>query len=196
MIRKTGIYRYRYVSFNVHHPDRLPKEPSGSPMLYQLSRHFYFPALLYCSHPTSPEYTVWERTVGGGCLLSCLCFLSKNFFFFVFFSFLGPHLWHVEVPRLGGCLIRAVAAGLCQIRAASVTYTTAHSNARSLNPLSEAKNFLNLCIPYLLSDSSTLLESLAPFWVGNSYPNVWHINTPWAPWKINNSKKPISIKTP
>lgn len=31
------------------------------------------------------------------------------FFFFSFFRFLGPHLRHIEVPRLG--LMRAVAAG-------------------------------------------------------------------------------------
>ena len=36
-------------------------------------------------------------------------FILKNFFFVL--SFLGPHLWHVEVPRSGG-LMGAVAAGL------------------------------------------------------------------------------------
>ena len=45
-------------------------------------------------------------------------------------------------------LIRAVAAGVCQIRAASATYTTAHSNARSLNPLSKARDrTCNLMVP-------------------------------------------------
>ena len=29
----------------------------------------------------------------------------------IFFSFLGPHPWHMEIPRLGGP-IRAAAAGL------------------------------------------------------------------------------------
>ena len=53
-----------------------------------------------------------------------------------FVCFLGPHLWRMEVPRLG------VEAGLqhrptpqpqqCGIQAAPVTYTTAHGNARSL----------------------------------------------------------------
>ena len=41
-------------------------------------------------------------------------------FVFVFLSFLGLHLWHMEGPRLRG-LIRAVAAGLRQ----------SHSNAGS-----------------------------------------------------------------
>ena len=49
------------------------------------------------------------------------------------FVFLGPHLRHTEVPRLGG-LIRAVAMGLHHN----------HSNAKSelplCNPLSEARN--------------------------------------------------------
>ena len=53
-----------------------------------------------------------------------------------FFVFLGPHPWHTEAPRLG------LELGLYpwptpqpqqhQIRAASVTYTTAHGNAVSL----------------------------------------------------------------
>ena len=25
----------------------------------------------------------------------------QNFFYFLFFGFLGPHPWHMEVPRLG-----------------------------------------------------------------------------------------------
>ena len=60
-----------------------------------------------------------------------LLFILKNFF-----VFLGPHLWHMEVPRL-------VSSWSCsrqprpqpwqhRIRAASVTYTTAHGNAGSL----------------------------------------------------------------
>ena len=51
-----------------------------------------------------------------------------------FFFFLGPHPQHMQVPRLGG-QIRATAASLqprqCGIQAASVTYVTAHGNARS-----------------------------------------------------------------
>ena len=63
-------------------------------------------------------------------------FLQCGLFFFLPF-FLGPHLWHMEVPRLG-CLIRTVAAGLHTpqpqqrgIQATPATYTTAHSNAGS-----------------------------------------------------------------
>ena len=52
------------------------------------------------------------------------------------FTFLGPHPWHTEVPRLG------VESELLpwptpepqqrQILAVSATYTTAHGNTRSL----------------------------------------------------------------
>ena len=70
--------------------------------------------------------------------------------FFFFNSFLGPHLWHMEVPRLGG-LIGAVATGLC----------LSHSNTRSkpclwptpqltalLNPLSKVRGLThNLMVP-------------------------------------------------
>ena len=46
------------------------------------------------------------------------CYISLIFFFFLsFFFFLGPHPWHIEVPRLGV----AVAAGLHH----------SHSSARS-----------------------------------------------------------------
>ena len=59
-----------------------------------------------------------------------------SFFFFFFFVFLGPHPWHVEVPRLG-----VNQSYSCQptpqpqqrgIQAASSAYTTALGNAGSL----------------------------------------------------------------
>ena len=40
-------------------------------------------------------------------LFYCILF----YFYFTFSVFLGPHLWHIEVPRLGGPT-GAVAAGL------------------------------------------------------------------------------------
>ena len=58
------------------------------------------------------------------------------FFFFSFLSFFGPHLWHTEVPRLGdnqsySCRPTPQPQQR-QIQAASVTYTTAPGNTRSL----------------------------------------------------------------
>ena len=55
----------------------------------------------------------------------------------IFFCFLGPYSLSMEIPRLG-VKFGAVAAGLHYssqqhgIRAMSVTYTTAHGNAKSL----------------------------------------------------------------
>ena len=65
-------------------------------------------------------------------------FPCKHFIFFIFssFVFLGPHLWHMEVPRLGSNRSYS-----CRptpqpqqhgIPAVFVTYTTAHGNVRSL----------------------------------------------------------------
>ena len=47
------------------------------------------------------------------CPLSLFLFFSFSFFSFIFFFyFLGPHMWHMEVPRLG-IEFRATAASLC-----------------------------------------------------------------------------------
>ena len=40
---------------------------------------------------------------------------------FIFFYLLGPHLWHMEIPRLG-----------IKSQLQLLAYTTAHSNTRSL----------------------------------------------------------------
>ena len=54
------------------------------------------------------------------------------------FFFLGLHLQHMEVPRLGiqsELLLPAYATATAMPdQVASVTYTTAHGNARSLTP--------------------------------------------------------------
>ena len=55
---------------------------------------------------------------------------------FIYWSFLGPHLWHMEVPRLGSyrsCSHWPIPEPQqYQIRAVSATYTTAPGNAKSL----------------------------------------------------------------
>ena len=73
-------------------------------------------------------------------LCLCIVFLKyfnffKYFFNFDFFVFLGPHLWHMEVPRLG-CPIRAVAAGLHH------SYSNARSESR-LQPTPQLMATLN-----------------------------------------------------
>ena len=37
----------------------------------------------------------------GHFLLQAKIITFSSFFFFIFFYFLWPHLWHVEIPRLG-----------------------------------------------------------------------------------------------
>jgi len=69
--------------------------------------------------------------------LSSSFFLPSFFhFFFFLFSFLGPHLQHMEVPSLGGeselSCQPTPQPQQCNIQAASVTYTTAQGNAGSL----------------------------------------------------------------
>ena len=66
-----------------------------------------------------------------------MCVANFQMVFFFFFVFLGPHPWHMEVPRLGvKCELQlpayATATWQSQIRAISVTYATACSNARFL----------------------------------------------------------------
>ena len=58
------------------------------------------------------------------------------YYYYYYYVSLGLYLRHTEVPRLGvqsnqSCWPMAQTQK-CGIRAASVTYTTAHSNARSL----------------------------------------------------------------
>ena len=59
-------------------------------------------------------------------------FIYLFFNIFLFFMFLGPHPWHMEVPSLGAKSVAAASLCHSQIRATSVTYATAHGNARSL----------------------------------------------------------------
>ena len=83
---------------------------------------------------------------------------AERFFFFLF-CFLGPHPWHMEVPRIGvesklnrSCSCQPMPqAQQLGIQAVSVTYATAPSNARFSNPLSEARD--QICV---LMDTSQI----------------------------------------
>ena len=81
-------------------------------------------------------FWIWLETSS----LLVILFYLFNYFFFN----LGPHLQHVEVPRLGveEELQLPIPAWPQQRRipAESETYTAAHSNTRSFNPLSKARN--------------------------------------------------------
>ena len=66
--------------------------------------------------------------------------LAADIFFFFLFCFLGPDLWHIEVPRLGvnaelHLPAYTPATQPCKIRAASATYIMAHGNSGALTHL-------------------------------------------------------------
>ena len=64
------------------------------------------------------------------CLLDYIVPLILYHYSFVFiFIFLGAHLQHMEVPRLGGLIGDTQQL---RIRATSAAYTTAHGNVGSL----------------------------------------------------------------
>ena len=78
---------------------------------------------------------------GPSCTRFCARWWRPNsldvplFFVFLSFVFLGPHLRHMEDPRLGvESWLKPPQPQQCQIQAVSLTYTTAHGNARSLFP--------------------------------------------------------------
>ena len=82
-----------------------------------------------CRDTADPLVPQWE-------LHAFLIFIFIYLYIYLFTCFLGLHLWHMEVPRLGVNWSYS-----CQptpqpqqrrIRAASVTYTTAQGNTRSL----------------------------------------------------------------
>ena len=91
------------------------------------------------------------RLAYGGVLLEplswsdCVSVMSDCSFFFSFlsfFCFLGPHPWHVEVPRLGvksdlQLLAYATATAMWD---PSCVYDLHHSSWLNLNPLSEASD--------------------------------------------------------
>ena len=104
---------------------------------------FFCCGIPMCFGPwTSPgkQFWIWFSWVIWGVLSVQGQFLHyiKLIHLFVFLSFLGPLLQHMEIPRLG---VQSELVGLwldtpqpqrCRIWAMSATYTTAHGNAASL----------------------------------------------------------------
>ena len=77
----------------------------------------------------SERQTISPGYIGGSLTL-------KSFEIIIIFFFLGPHLWHMEVPRLGVelelQLLVYTTATATPNPSHIATYTTAHSNAGSL----------------------------------------------------------------
>ena len=108
-----------------------------------------------------------------------------SFLFCFFFCFLGPHLWHMDVPRLGlESVLRLPVYTIAtkrQIQATSVTYTTVHGSARSLTHWVRAKDWT--CI---LMDASRVQNPLShnrnfPFFsplillVSSGWASIWNL---------------------
>ena len=77
---------------------------------------------------TSQEYWVFQ-SIKMEYVADCF---NLFYFFFLFFVFLGLHPWHMEVPTLVAKLELYLLEQKHRIRAMSVTYTIAHSNAGCL----------------------------------------------------------------
>ena len=110
---------------------------------------YIFFIYLYTHACTSPRKNICifflgnkHRVEGQSNFQSCYIIIT----FFVFFFFLGLHLWHMEVPRLhrnwkcqfpGWIRVGSHQSTLQpqqhQIQAMSANYTATHSNSRSLN---------------------------------------------------------------
>ena len=67
---------------------------------------------------------------------------SRLFYFYFIFCFLGLHLWHMEVPRLGAESELKLPASTTAAGDPSCIYNLHHSSrqCRILNPLSEARD--------------------------------------------------------
>ena len=82
------------------------------------------------------HYQLPFLTCGHDPLHASVCSLHKKlwilFIYCLFVCFLGPHLWHIEVPKLRICSCQPTPQPQqLGIWAVSVNYTTAHGNARS-----------------------------------------------------------------
>ena len=97
--------------------------PICSPLSYPSPR-YYFVSLDVSHNTANPPQIIQNQYI----FLFCFQISNKLFSFFLFLFLLGPHLQHMEVPRLGVKL----EPQHCQIQAASATYTTAHGNTGSL----------------------------------------------------------------
>ena len=128
------------------------------------------------------------------------------------FGFLGPHSWHMVVPRLGSnwSYQPTPEPPQCQIQAASVTYTTADGNTESLThwvrPRIEPATswflvgFVSTAPWWEFrpdpSKNWNLLGSQQPYQVNKEVHLLTGTGTPkifWGPWEEKNSPKPIGF---
>ena len=117
--------------------------------------------------------------------------VSSPFFFFFFFFLFRANLWHVKVPRLGvesqpHLVAHTFWSQKCWIRAVSVTYAAACSNARSFTHwvrlgIEPASSWTLRRVLNLLSHSgnSEMTVSILLFWVLHLY-----LSLHWSLWVV------------
>ena len=97
-----GSYQPGGGKFPVHLQGEKPPGPRLHPQVYLFSQEALVKDLL---QRVKPGRTLWGLTKDGPCVSTsffvCLFFLSLFVLFALFFVFLGPHQWHMEVRRLG-----------------------------------------------------------------------------------------------
>ena len=135
----------------------LPLRHCQIPAFYLLGIELLFFFWPYLRHVEVPHpgintgHSIDWSCGSGSQILNPLCHSGNSkllFLFFIIFLFLGPHAWHMEVPKLGVQseleLPATATATATRVRASSVTYTIVHSNSprqhQILNPLSEARD--------------------------------------------------------
>ena len=113
------------------------REPTVGPTEVWSQTSVYLTAL-FMGRPTSqaveehPEGPLTIPSISGMPLYFELHYFSRVQMSFVFLFFLGPYMWHMEVPRLGFESEPTPQPQQLGIRPVSATHTTNHSNARSL----------------------------------------------------------------
>ena len=86
------------------------------------------------------ENNIWMYWVKQNILFTLIftCFFSYFYFYFLFFVFLGPHPWHMDVPKL---YLLACATATATPHPSHVFNLHHHSwQQRLLNPLSKARD--------------------------------------------------------
>ena len=125
---------------------------------------FFLPPLLTLTTYENSWARDWTRAAAvisatNTAINACLFWVGWFFFFFFFFFlvfFLGPQVWHMEVPRLG-----------VKLELQLLAYTRAHSNAGSLTLWAR---------PGMEPLSSWILVKFVNRWATARTPNVWSFN--------------------
>ena len=110
-----------------------------------------------------------------------LCSIPWSQLLFSFFLFLGPHPWHMEVPRLEAEYLKQSCSCLPtpqphRIQAGSAAYTTAHSNTSPSTSKARDGTRILMQVGFLTcwaTVGTLLFLSLYTAFQRNSVPHIW-----------------------